>query len=86
MNSGGSAYTYVFGPRLSYRRYERITPFAQALFGGVHASSVKISGCTGSPTARLWVPTIRFATMLGGGFDLRISRHILDEWLRVNSY
>src|SRR5580658_6775909 len=30
VNSNGSAYTYVFGPRLSYRRYERITPFAQA--------------------------------------------------------
>lgn len=76
VNSGGSAYTYVFGPRLSYRRYERITPFAQALFGGVHASSVKISGCTGSPNCTPLGSDNSFATMLGGGFDLRISRHI----------
>jgi len=76
VNSGGSAYTYVFGPRFSYRRYERITPFAQALFGGVHASSVKISGCTGSPNCTPLDSDNSFATMLGGGFDLRISRHI----------
>src|SRR5579863_10493355 len=50
VHSNGSAYTYTFGPRLSYRRYERFTPFVQALFGGVHASSVKISGCTGDPS------------------------------------
>src|SRR5580658_6063561 len=49
-DSNGSAYTYLFGPRFSYRAYERFTPFAQALFGGTHASSVTISGCTGSPT------------------------------------
>jgi outer membrane protein OmpA-like peptidoglycan-associated protein len=76
VNSGGSAYTYVFGPRLSYRKYERITPFAQALFGGVHASSVKISGCTGSPNCTPLGSDNSFATMLGGGFDLKISRHI----------
>jgi hypothetical protein len=28
-------YTYLFGPRLSYREQERWTPFAQALFGGL---------------------------------------------------
>jgi|SRR5580700_884708 outer membrane protein OmpA-like peptidoglycan-associated protein/opacity protein-like surface antigen len=76
VNSNGSAYTYVFGPRLSYRRYERITPFAQALFGGVHASSVNISGCTGSSSCTPLGSDNAFATMLGAGFDLKISRHI----------
>ena len=28
--------SFMFGPRYSYRRYRRITPFAQALIGGVH--------------------------------------------------
>jgi len=76
VNSDGTAYTYVFGPRLSYRRYERITPFAQALFGGVHASSVTISGCTGSSICTPLGSDNSFATMLGAGFDLKISRHI----------
>ena len=40
VNAGGSAFTYTFGPRFSYRKYERFTPYFEALFGGVHASSV----------------------------------------------
>src|SRR5271170_6282898 len=50
VNSNGTAYTDVFGPRFSYRKYEKFTPFAQALFGATHAGSVTISGCTGSPS------------------------------------
>jgi hypothetical protein len=41
-NIGGSGvdatlYTYLFGPRFSYRAHERVTPFAQARFGGPRA-------------------------------------------------
>lgn len=32
---GLSAGTYTFGPRFSYRHWNKFTPFAQALFGGV---------------------------------------------------
>lgn len=32
---GLSAGTYTFGPRVSYRRSDRFTPFVQALVGGV---------------------------------------------------
>lgn len=42
-NASGTAFAYMAGPRLSYRRYERFTPFAQALFGGVHAGEVTLS-------------------------------------------
>jgi hypothetical protein len=34
-----TAIMYTAGPRLSYRHWARLTPFAQALFGGAHASS-----------------------------------------------
>ncbi len=36
LGSGGSdtLSTYLFGPRVSYRRFGRITPFGQVLFGG----------------------------------------------------
>ncbi len=76
MNSNGTAYTYVFGPRLSFRGTIGFTPFAQALFGGAHASSVTIAGCTGSSICTPLGSDNSFATMLGAGFDLKISRHI----------
>ena len=33
----GTMSTYLFGPRVSYRRSARFTPFAQTLFGVAHA-------------------------------------------------
>ncbi|MGH9771943.1 MAG: OmpA family protein [Candidatus Acidiferrales bacterium] len=76
VDSSGSAYTYVFGPRFSYRRYERFTPFVQALFGGAHASSVTMSGCTGIASCTPLGSENAFATMLGTGFDIQISHHL----------
>jgi outer membrane protein OmpA-like peptidoglycan-associated protein len=75
-NSDGSAFSFAFGPRISYRRYERFTPFIEALLGGAHASSVKISGCTGTPNCTFLGSDTGFATFLGTGFDIKISRHI----------
>jgi opacity protein-like surface antigen len=76
VDSSGSAYTYLFGPRLSFRKHDRFTPFAQVLFGGVHASPVTISsdcsgaGCTPLPAEN------KFAMTAGGGLDIRVHRHI----------
>ena len=36
---GLAAGTYTFGPRFSYRRWSRFTPFAQVLLGGVRYSN-----------------------------------------------
>ena len=83
-DSNGSAYSFAFGPRISYRRYERFTPFVQALFGGAHASSVKISGCTGSPTCTPLGSDTGFATFLGTGFDIKISRHVALRLLEAD--
>ncbi|MGB6875846.1 MAG: OmpA family protein [Candidatus Acidiferrales bacterium] len=74
-NAGGSAYTYLFGPRFSYR-HERFTPFAQALFGGAHASSVTISRCTGISACTPLGSDNTFATAIGTGFDITITHHI----------
>jgi hypothetical protein len=73
-DANGSAYTYAFEPRFSYRRNERFTLYFQALFGGAHASSVTISGCTGECRHRLRPKPIRsreirpscFAGNIGG--------------------
>jgi hypothetical protein len=52
--------TYLFGPRISYRKHERFTPFAQTLFGVAHASS---GGVTSNA----------FAAAFGGGVDVKLS-------------
>jgi len=73
-DSSGTVYTYLFGPRLSFRKYERITPFVQALFGGVHASEVTLSSCTGAACTLLPAEDT-FAMTAGGGLDIKIHRH-----------
>jgi len=81
-DSSGTAFTYLFGPRLSYRHYERITPFAQALFGGVHASQVTLSNCTGSGCTPLPAQNA-FAFTAGGGVDVKVQRHLAVRLLQA---
>jgi hypothetical protein len=53
--------TYMAGPRFSYRKLDRVVPFAQALFGGSHFSE-STGGITGGGN--------EFAFALGGGTDV----------------
>jgi outer membrane protein OmpA-like peptidoglycan-associated protein len=71
-DSNGTAYTYMLGPRYSFRG-ERFTPFVQALFGGAHADSVTLSGCSGVGCVPLGAENA-FAAMAGVGFDIKINR------------
>jgi len=57
----GTLSTYLFGPRISYRKHERVTPFAQALFGVAH-SSVSFGSTDNA-----------FAATFGGGVDVKLS-------------
>jgi len=75
VNSSGNAYTYLFGPRFSYR-LEGFTPFFETLFGGAHASSVTISGCSGASSCTPLGSDNAFAYMLGAGLDVKVSHHI----------
>ncbi len=59
----GTVSTYLFGPRFSYRHYERVTPFAQTLFGVAHASGTGF-GTTSTSNA--------FAASFGGGVDVKL--------------
>jgi outer membrane protein OmpA-like peptidoglycan-associated protein len=69
----GGVISYLFGPRISFRNHSRITPFAQALFGGAHASDVKLSNCTLNCT--LLPVENAFAMTAGGGLDIRVHHH-----------
>jgi len=72
-NSNVAALSYLFGPRLSFRNHSRFTPFAQALFGGVHDNKVSLSKCTFNCT--LLPDESAFAMTAGGGLDIRLRRH-----------
>ena len=74
VSSSGTAYTFLFGPRFSFRNATRFTPFAQVLVGGVHASDVTVSGCTGTGCTPLPAQT-SLAMTAGGGLDIRLTRH-----------
>lgn len=73
-NANSAVLSYLFGPRLSYRRYDRFTPFAQVLFGGVHANEIVLDNCTFSCV--LLPAESSFAMTAGGGLDVRVSRHL----------
>jgi outer membrane immunogenic protein len=69
-NQGGvtfNTYTYLGGPRFSYRKSSRVTPFAQVLLGGARGS---LSGFGGSGS------TNGFAYSAGGGVDLGLTKHL----------
>ena len=74
VGADGKAFTYMGGPRLSYRR-PRFTLFAQVLFGDANARKVTINGCTGSPVCTPLPSENSFAMALGGGLDLNLNRH-----------
>lgn len=59
----GTFSTYLFGPRVTYRHFRRITPFGQVLFGTAHANAAAF-GTTGTQNA--------FAMTAGGGVDYKL--------------
>ena len=76
LDIGVDNYTYMGGPRYTFRNFERFTPFAHALFGVQNTRSIGAS-------------ETNFAWALGGGFDINISDHfavrpVQVEYLGVN--
>ncbi len=70
VSADGTLFSYLFGPRLSYRRHDRVTPFVQALFGGAHQGDVTAGG------ARVAGSQNAFAMTAGGGLDLKVRRNV----------
>jgi opacity protein-like surface antigen len=73
--TSGTISTYLFGPRISYRRHERITPFGEVLFGVAHASA-SIAGTSGSDNA--------FAMSVGAGVDYKLGTHFAIRPVKVD--
>ena len=72
----GTLSTYLFGPRISYRRDSRITPFAQVLFGVAH-----IAGSNGLAFS---TSNNSFAMTIGGGVDYKISHRFSIRPVQVD--
>lgn len=73
--ASGTLSTYLFGPRISYHHYGRITPFGEVLFGVAHAGA-SIAGTSGSDNA--------FAMSLGGGVDYRLTDRFAIRPVKVD--
>lgn len=64
---GLTTFTYMFGPRLTYRSNSKVNPFAEVLFGGGHLKA-SAGGISASSNP--------FAYAFGGGADLNVSENI----------
>ncbi len=62
-NLNVSAQTYTYGPVFSYRKFDRVVPYADAQFGMIHASQ----GYLGISSA-----AAKFAMNAGGGLDFKV--------------
>jgi len=63
---GVTNFTYLFGPRFSYRSKSFVTPFAHVLLGGIHQTANGF-GAAGSQSG--------FSMAIGGGLDLKLDSH-----------
>ena len=76
--SGASSHEmdFLFGPRVYFHSQGRVYPFVQALFGGERFSAGVTGVGSGSTNA--------FATALGGGADVTLTRHVSLRALQVD--
>ena len=77
--------SYLFGPRISFRNWDTLTPYVQTLVGGVKGNNELFAG--GNPSS----PLIRtdqssFAWTAGGGLDARVTRHIAVRVFQVEYF
>jgi len=70
----GNQQTYLFGPRLNWRRFDYFVPFAEVLFGGGHGSS-EITGDTSQSA---------FALAAGGGVDVIITKNVAWRFIQAD--
>jgi opacity protein-like surface antigen len=82
-------HTVMYGPRFSYRKSERITPFVHVLVGVAHITGHNNQATVFTPLLAL-VPqgTSRtdtaFAWALGGGVDLKVSHRVAIRLIQAD--
>lgn len=86
----------VAGPRVTFHSHGRFTPFVQALFGGAYSTaSTQVFGAVAPPgvlppntpiTARFVASNTGFAMLVGGGLDIKLSKHIAFRPIGADYY
>jgi outer membrane protein OmpA-like peptidoglycan-associated protein len=75
VDADGSVFSFLFGPRVSFRDHGRFTPFLQVLAGAAHAGEVTLDSCNVAILACQPLPSeTAFALTAGGGLDYRLNR------------
>ncbi len=71
---GGSFLSFLFGPRLSLRKFDRFVPFGEFLVGGANGESVLVGGQRQSA----------FAIAAGGGLDIVLTKHLAWRFAQLD--
>jgi outer membrane protein OmpA-like peptidoglycan-associated protein len=72
--ASGGIVSYLFGPRLSWRKFDRFVPFGEFLAGGTHAG-VELAGVNGQSS---------FAIATGGGLDIVLTRNVAWRFAQLD--
>jgi outer membrane protein OmpA-like peptidoglycan-associated protein len=84
VDAEGNVFTFLFGPRVSFRSRDRLTPFLQVLGGAARAGEVTLNGCTAPiPACRPLSEETAFAMTAGGGLDLKLNHRIALRLLQA---
>jgi opacity protein-like surface antigen len=93
---------FLVGPRYGFYNHSRFTPFGQILFGGSNGSvSLDVTDINQVPTVlptanpiilpdnvsvRLQASRTAFAMMVGGGLDIRLTKHVTYRLFDTDYY
>ena len=93
---------FVAGPRFTLHNHSRFLPYAQALFGGAYSTAstavalLPTNGTVFPPgvivnpnqplSARLNASNTGFAMLVGGGLDIRLSKHVAFRPFEASYY
>lgn len=81
MRGGATGQTLLLGPRVAFHRDGRISPFGQVLFGFVWSNG-NLNGLASQETTEMNIEN--FAASVGGGLDVKVSRHIALRLAKVD--
>lgn len=83
INVDSTLTNFLLGPRVAVRRWSRITPYVQTLFGGVYSTSsaafpimTQVTNILPGSNVRLVNQQTAFAMTAGGGLDIKINKHV----------
>lgn len=74
MEVGGGFSTYLFGPRLNLRKFDRFVPFGEFLVGGANTGSALVGGQSYNA----------FAAAAGGGLDIVLTKNLAWRFAQLD--